>query len=158
MLEIPRRYNQSVNKVDEKLSELHVFGDASEAAYAAVAYLKTYDTEGKSEVALMYCKSKVAPIKKVTLPRLELLAAVLAAKVSKFIKEEVLRPDIKTYLWTDAKIVLQWIKSRARLYKTFIANRVELAHELYLILLIGDGVQVHPTLQIYHHVESVYQS
>ena len=130
VLEIPRRYNQSVNKVDEKLSELHVFGDASEAAYAAVAYLKTYDTEGKSEVALMYCKSKVAPIKKVTLPRLELLAAVLAAKVSKFIKEEVLRPDIKTYLWTDAKIVLQWIKSSSRLYKTFIANRVELAHEL----------------------------
>ena len=108
-LKIPRRYNHSESSIDHSLTELHTFGDASESAYAAVSYLKTYDTEGKSEVALMYCKSKVAPIKKVTLPRLELQAAVLAAKMSKFIKEEINMPQIRTYLWTDSTTVLHWI-------------------------------------------------
>ena len=129
-LKIPRRYNHSESSIDHSLTELHTFGDASESAYAAVSYLKTYDTEGKSEVALMYCKSKVAPIKKVTLPRLELQAAVLAAKMSKFIKEEINLPQIKTYLWTDSTTVLHWIKSTSRQYKTYVANRVQLVQEL----------------------------
>ena len=129
-LKIPRRYNNSHNPVDHSRSELHTFGDASESAYAAVTYLKTYDTEGDSEVKLMYCKSKVAPIKKVTLPRLELQAAVLAAKMSKFIKEEIKMPKIKSYLWTDSTITLTWIKSTSRQYKTYISNRVQLIQEL----------------------------
>ena len=129
-LKINRRYNQSGKSVDNDRSELHIFGDASEAAYAAVAYLKTYDIEGKSEVALMYCKSKVAPIKKVTLPRLELQAAVLAAKMLKFIKEELKMPNIKTFMWTDSTITYHWIRSSSRLYKTWVHNRVELIHEI----------------------------
>ena len=129
-LRINRRYNQSEKPVDHDRSEIHIFGDASEAAYAAVCYLKTYDIEGKSEVALMYCKSKVAPIKKVTLPRLELQAAVLAAKMLKFIKEELKMPNIKTFMWTDSTITYHWIRSSSRLYKTWVHNRVELIHEI----------------------------
>lgn len=129
-LKIPRRYNNSENAVDASRSELHVFGDASEVAYAAVAYLKTYDVEDNSEATLTYCKSKVAPVKKVTLPRLELMAAVLAATMSQFLKQEMKLPEIKTYLWTDSSITLHWIKGSSRQYKTYIANRIEQIHEL----------------------------
>ena len=129
-LKIPRRYNQSEYKVDHSYTELHTFGDASEVAYAAVSYLKTYDSEGKSEVTLMFSKSKVSPIKKVTLPRLELQAAVLGAKMSNFIKNELKIANIKTFLWTDSSIALHWIKSTSKQYKTYIANRVQLIQEL----------------------------
>lgn len=129
-LKISRRYNHSTNLVDPDRSELHVFGDASELAYAAVAYLKTYDAEGTSEVTMMYCKSKVAPIKKVTLPRLELQAAVLGVKVAEFIKNEAKIPIVRTYMWTDSQITLHWVRSTSREYKTYVANRVEQIHEL----------------------------
>ena len=63
-----------------------------------MTYLKTHDEYGIVDVSLMYSKSKVAPIKKVTLPRLELQAAVLGVKMSSFIKNERNIPEIKTYL------------------------------------------------------------
>lgn len=129
-LRIPRRYNNSQHQVDDSRSELHVFGDASEVAYGAVAYMKTYDVKEESEVSLMYCKSKVAPIKKVTLPRLELLAAALAASMLKYIKEECKINKIKTYLWTDSSIALHWIRGSSRQYKTYVSNKVEQIHEM----------------------------
>lgn len=129
-LKIPRRYTLSPHKVNYNSSEIHTFGDASEAAYGAVTYLKTYDEYGNVEVSLMYSKSKVAPIKKVTLPRLELQAALLGAKMSSFIKNEINIPEIKTYLWTDSSITLHWIKSKSKQYKTYIANRVQQIQEL----------------------------
>ena len=129
-LRIPRRYNKSDDLVDYSSSELHVFGDASEVAYGAVAYYKTYDVNGVSDVSLMYCKSKVAPLKKITLPRLELLACNMAAETAKYIKDEMNIPNVKTFLWSDSRIALCWIKSSSKQYKTFVSNKISQIHEI----------------------------
>ncbi|XP_037943055.1 uncharacterized protein LOC119675912 [Teleopsis dalmanni] len=85
--------------------ELHGFSDASEAAYAAVIYIKI-----GLHINLLTAKSKVAPIKnKKTIPKLELCGAHLLAKLmSKIIK--ILNTNPKTYCWSDSAITLWWLK------------------------------------------------
>ena len=122
-VEIPRRYSNS--NLTIKNRELHVFGDASEAAYGAVAYLKSYDEKGNSNTSLVYAKSKVAPVKKVTLPRLELLAAEMSSKMAQYVQKSLQLPDVEEFLWTDSQIALCWIKAPSKQWKTFVSNRVQ---------------------------------
>lgn len=106
-------------------SELHGFCDASENAYAAAVYLKTVDRAGNAIVTLLTAKTKVAPVKsKVTLPRLELLGAVLLSKLLRIVQNTLHIEAIKTYGWTDSTIVLSWIKGNPMRFKTFVANRI----------------------------------
>ena len=128
-IEIPR-YIGSIHKQYITPIELHTFGDASEAAYASISYLKSIDEDGEVYITLMNSKTKVAPIKVVSLPRLELLAAVLAARTAVYVNQSLQIPGLKLFMWTDAKITLHWIRSRARQYKTFVGNRTELVQEL----------------------------
>lgn len=91
--------------------ELHVFSDASEVAMGAVAYLVCRNEE--SVVAnLVTSRSKVAPIKGLTIPCLELSAAVMAAHLAPFVKQSFQMKSINTFFWTDSTIVLQWINNR----------------------------------------------
>ncbi|KAG1680465.1 hypothetical protein GQR58_012386 [Nymphon striatum] len=100
--------------------QIHAFGDASEKAYGAIVYLKS-----GCNVSFVMSRSRVAPIKKVTLPRLELLAAVLASRLIDYVKSALKLPvNITTYCWSDSQIVLAWIKSSPNRWKTFICNRV----------------------------------
>ena len=98
---------------------LHIFVDASESAYASVAYV----TSGKGSFFLL-SKTGVKPVKVVTLPCMELLGAVLGSRLLTFIKEEVFKSGIETYLWTDATIALGWIESSSARYKPFVGNRI----------------------------------
>lgn len=118
-LQAPRWLNSSPGDRIELIG----FSDASEAAIGACVYLKSY---GKDDinVTLVASKTKVAPVKKITLPRLELCAAELLTKLMKTIKTALkLEPDAVHY-YSDSKIALAWIQSDPGRWKTFVANRV----------------------------------
>ena len=74
-------------------------------------------------------KSRVAPLKTVTIPRMELTAAVVSVKLHKFITEQLDLPVNKTVFWTDSTIVLQYIRNEARRFQTFVANRLSIIHD-----------------------------
>jgi len=115
---IPRRYGGATG--GESPLTLHVFADASERAYSAVAYIQ----EGHS-VSLVFAKAKLAPLKKLTLPRLELQAAVLATRVRSFIAEKLGVSFSQVRLYTDSKITYFWATSEnPGRWKTYVANRV----------------------------------
>lgn len=122
-IEIPRKYANCMSK-HVTSRELHIFGDASKDAYGSVAYLKTYH-QGSYSIRIVYAKSKVAPIKTITLPRLELLAAEMSSKMAQYVKEALEYPSLDLYLWTDSKISLHWIKGNSKQWKTFVHNRVQ---------------------------------
>lgn len=104
--------------------ELHSFSDASQNAYGACIYLRSIDSNNKVTVSLLCSKSKVAPIKSTTIPRLELCAALLAAKLCKAVKES-LRCEIQTQVhWCDSTIVLAWLRSSFQNLKAFVSNRI----------------------------------
>ena len=103
---------------------LCIFCDASEIAYGACAYLRWKTDDDKYEVRFVTAKSKVAPLKALTIPRLELLAGVLAARMHEAISKEMRLQVEKAVFFTDSMIVLQWIKSSARTYKAFVSSRV----------------------------------
>ena len=104
--------------------QLHGFSDASEAAYSAVVYLRTVDTEGNIKTSLVSSKTKVSPIKRQTIPWLELCGALLLAKLLNHITRilEILMIDL--YAWTDSTIVLSWLTGSPCRFKTFVGNRV----------------------------------
>ncbi|GFT83767.1 integrase catalytic domain-containing protein [Nephila pilipes] len=98
---------------------VHVFCDASERAYGSVLYIVT----SQSNVHIVCSQNRLAPIKKVTLPRLELLAALMGTRLLKYFCKEVdIQPSAAT-LWTDSKITLSWIRSNPNKWKTFVCNR-----------------------------------
>ena len=104
--------------------ELHVFADASSRAYGAVIYLKN-----GTQTSFIIAKSRVKPLKPVTIPRLELLAAFLAARLVTFVKSALSNLGIHTIvLWSDSQTVLHWICSNKKL-PLFVENRVKVIKE-----------------------------
>lgn len=103
--------------------ELHAFGDASEKGYGACIYLRVPCTGDSFKVSFVIGRGRVAPIKKISLPRLELLGALLCARLTVFVKAALRLPDVRT-CWSDSKVVLSWIKGDPSKWKTFVANRV----------------------------------
>lgn len=101
--------------------QLHTFCDASESAYSAVCYLRVESIN--VEIAFVASKARVAPIKVITIPKLELLAAVLGVRLAQLVKNELrLNIDEEKY-WSDSRTVLAWIRTNKKL-PTFIATRV----------------------------------
>ena len=110
--------------------ELHGFSDASEEAYAGVVYIRGEDSNGKVHVALVTAKSKVAPIRRLTIPRLELCGAHLLAQLLFHVKEVFDIPLSHCYAWTDSTIVLNWLVRSSRRFKIYVGNRVSHIVEL----------------------------
>ena len=108
---------------------LYSFSDTSELGYGESSYLKLVDEYGHMHCTLMMAKVRVTPRKFVSIPRLELVAAVLAVKISALIKKEFEMEELTEYLWTDSKVVLGYIANDSRAFKTFVANRVQAIQE-----------------------------
>ena len=104
--------------------QLHGFSDASESAYAGVVYIRMVDSDNDAYVSLLMSKTKVAPIKRLTIPRLELCGAYLLAKILSHVKEVLHVPAHNVFAWTDSMIVLGWLDGSPRRFKTFVGNRV----------------------------------
>ncbi|XP_028416265.1 uncharacterized protein LOC114540191 [Dendronephthya gigantea] len=103
---------------------LCIFSDASEKAFGTCAYIRWLLNDGTFDVRFTAAKSRVAPLKQLTIPRLELQAAVLASRLGKTILEETRFQFEKVIYFVDSMIVLAWIQSQARSYKIFVSTRV----------------------------------
>ncbi|XP_050322476.1 uncharacterized protein LOC126754498 isoform X2 [Bactrocera neohumeralis] len=106
------------------LVHLHGFCDASRKAYAAVIYVQTIDKGGTSRTALVSAKTKIAPIKDVTIPRLELCGAHLLTKAMDNVRQALGLQDAPCTYWSDSTIVLCWIRKPPSTFKQYVSNRV----------------------------------
>ncbi|XP_035217413.1 uncharacterized protein LOC118190749 [Stegodyphus dumicola] len=118
-LKLPRRMGHGI----KDSWTLHVFCDASQAAYATVIYLRS-KKEDKVFVKFVIAKSRISPVKKITIPRLELLACVLGARLARYTVETLCLVDVPIYYWTDATVALSWIQ-REENWGVFVNNRVK---------------------------------
>ena len=105
-----------------------MFSDASKDAYAAVAYLVSSYQVATVTSRLIASKCRVAPVKSVTIPRLELMGAVLASRLAQSLLK-VLNVD-RTYFWADSENVSYWVHNQSRDFKPFVANRVGEIHRI----------------------------
>lgn len=104
--------------------EIHVFCDASERAYGSVAYLRTENPHGVVQVAFVTARSRVAPKKQQSIPRLELCAALTGAQMARILKSELTLPIQRVVLWSDSTTVLKWLQSESCRFKVFVGTRV----------------------------------
>ncbi|XP_071482161.1 uncharacterized protein [Diadema antillarum] len=107
-----------------KFSEYHHFADASTSGYGQCTYLRVANPEGQVHCSLVIGKARVAPLKMVTIPRLELTAAVVAVKVKAFLDTELQLEGATHTFWTDSKVVLGYINNDEKRFHVFVANRV----------------------------------
>ena len=103
---------------------LCVFSDASQDAFGACAYIRQRTKQSIYEVNFVAAKSRVAPLKQLTIPRLELQAAVLASRLAKTIVKECTIEFADVKFFTDSSITLAWIQSPSRSFKQFVSARV----------------------------------
>ena len=106
-------------------AELHHFSDASLKGYGQCSYLRQVNDKGRVHCAFVMGKARVAPLKSVTVPRLELTAAVLSARVSRQLKRELDIELSDEIFWTDSKVVLGYIANSVRRFHIYVANRVQ---------------------------------
>ncbi len=101
---------------------LVVFCDASRLAFGACAYIRWQLNNGAFGVRFVAAKSRVAPLKELTIPRLELQSAVLASRLAKTILEETRLKIVRTIFFSDSRVVIAWIQPRS--YKPFVSCRI----------------------------------
>ena len=109
--------------------QLHLFSDASEYANSAVAYLRLNDHGGHVQCAFVLGKCRNAPLKRPTISRLELMASLMAIRISSLIRGELEIPIARVTFWTDSVTVLQYIRNETRRFHRFVATRLEEIHE-----------------------------
>ena len=105
-------------------STLILFADASKGAFKTCAFLRNECSSGEIDAKFVAANSRVAPLKKLTIPRLELQAAVLVSRLCKTIEREIRMELQESVLFTDIAIVLGWIKNNGRHVKPFVASGV----------------------------------
>jgi len=108
---------------DSRFVQIHGFCDASQRAYGACIYVRT-ESINEYRTELLCSKSRVAPLKATSLPRLELSAAVLLARLLEKIRDSFDSSHMSVFLWSDSTIALNWLTSPSRRWTTFVANRV----------------------------------
>lgn len=108
---------------------LHHFSDASEHGFGTVTYLRLQN-DTSIHVAFVLGKARVTPLKQITIPRLELTAAVLAVRVDQMLKAELQLTLEPSRFWTDSMSVIKYIKNEDKRFHTFVANRVSTIREV----------------------------
>ncbi|GFY14345.1 uncharacterized protein TNCV_1021101 [Trichonephila clavipes] len=109
-------------------TELHVFVDASKGSYAGCVFARSI-VDSRVSVILVRAKSRVAPLKLLSIPRLELMACCVGARLVNSILKALNMPDLKVTLWSDSTTTLWWIKEYGN-WSVFVANRVKEIRQL----------------------------
>lgn len=123
------------------LAHLHGFCDASSKAYAAVIYLRSTTAEGEPSSMMVTAKTKVAPVKTMTIPRLELCAAQLLTITMSNVRQALALTDVPYSMWTDSTIVLGWLRKHPSTLNVYVSNRVAY-------------IQQHTDVKNWHHVRT----
>ena len=123
--QMPRAYFPGIPWRDVNNIEVHGFSDASERGFGAVVYLRIRVANG-FQISFAIARSRVAPTKKLTIPRLELLSALLLARLVHDVKNalHLENKSFSTFYWSDSKVTIAWIHSDPFSLKTFVCNRV----------------------------------
>ncbi|XP_064629238.1 uncharacterized protein LOC135488533 [Lineus longissimus] len=115
---VPRCYKQDSSEE----TAIHTFSDASSQAYGAVIYVRSRYTDGSISVQIIMAKARVTPLKAVSIPRLELMAALLGLRLAIRVRELL---GITTLcFWTDSTDVIHWLHGESRRYKPFVYHRI----------------------------------
>ena len=96
-----------------KAAQIHHFSDASQDGYGVVSYLLSKNDQGEKHVSFLMGKSRVAPLKQITIPRMELTAAMIAVKMDRMVRKELEVPLMESAFWTDSTTVLKNIENDA---------------------------------------------
>ena len=87
--------------------------------------MRMVDAFGKVHCSFLFGKARVAPLKIITIPCLELCTAVLSLRQSRFLRRELKLPDIDEVFWCDNQVMLGYVNNKARRFHVFVANRVQ---------------------------------
>ncbi|XP_073995556.1 uncharacterized protein [Rhodnius prolixus] len=120
---VPRIFSNVV------LAQMHHFSDASAVAYGVASYLRILDSQGNVHVSFIYGRARVAPMKAVTIPRLELAAATMAVKNNEMLYEALDFPINSVTFWTDSTTVLRYINNEKSRFQVFVANRLSVIRD-----------------------------
>ncbi|GFV16454.1 uncharacterized protein TNCV_1526001 [Trichonephila clavipes] len=123
-IKIPRYYFQNFLPSNAITIQLHCFSDASKKANGTVAYLHIELNDGNIISSFVASKGRVAPLKILSIPRLELMGALLSARLSDKIATAIILP-VSRFNWTDSSITCYWIKGDFNKYKVFVKNRIK---------------------------------
>lgn len=124
-----RRGFRSKDAAKLKQVQLHVFCDGSELGYGACAYLRLVDENDLVSCSLVLGKARLAPMKQLSIPRMELSGAVVACRIKALLYSELDMKVDQTMFWTDSTILLGYINNKTRRFKTFVGNRLSVIHE-----------------------------
>ena len=123
-LKIPRCYKpDDLGPVAN--AQLHHFSDASQKGYGQCSYLRLTDKNNQVTSALVMAKSRVVPTKAITIPRLELTAALTSVRVSEFLNKELTYESVQNFYWTDSRVVLGYVVNESKRFHVFVANRIQ---------------------------------
>ena len=100
-------------------AELHHFSDASTVAYAAVSYILARNVQDQVHCALMISKTRLAPIRAITILRLELAAATLAFNSIVYCKRNLELPIRRSTFWTTSTTVIQYLRNDSKRFRTY---------------------------------------
>ena len=109
---------------DAELSTIHTFVDASTEAYGAVLYVRHVKTSGEILTRFIAAKARVAPLKAISIPRLELTAAVLGLRLTEEVSKTLKVSTCDVTFWSDSMNVLWWVRNHSRNFKPFVSNRI----------------------------------
>lgn len=121
--------------------QLHGFADASSRAYGAVIYIRLIDDQKGINAKIISAKSRIAPVKVVTIPRLELAAAELLSNLYAVVNRAMEWPSVPTFLWSDSSVILHWLNKDEGQLKTFVANRVK-------------RIRANTNIKCWHHIRT----
>ncbi|XP_068741688.1 uncharacterized protein [Montipora capricornis] len=109
--------------------QLHMIFDAARVEYGSVGYLRVVNVKGVIHVTFVMGKARLAPLKEISIPKLELAAAALSVTLSAAIRKEFYLDVQEVYYWTDSLSVLKCINNRTKRFHTFESNRLSVIRD-----------------------------
>ena len=123
-VKIPRCFKSTERPAGEAVLSIHTFTDASAHATAATCYVRAEYPDGHTKITLAYARARAAPLKKTSIPKLELRGAVLGLRVSKVVSSALDIPISQHFFWTDSMNVVYWVRSQAKNFTSDVASKI----------------------------------